>query len=139
MKTRTVKNNGFNPVWNEKFDFPLRCSAVAHILIWCAFHSPYVAPRHHPSPNRPSPSPSSVEDEGLTASEHIGHYSLPVETIRPGYRVFPLYDKNNREVPLANLVCKFVFKDDSDLKLEAQVRECVAPLPPPSSRSVKSI
>lgn len=41
------------------------------------------------------------------------------------YRVFPLYDKNNREVPLANLVCKFVFKDDSDLKLEAQVREYV--------------
>lgn len=37
--------------------------------------------------------------------------------------MFPLYDKNNREVPLANLVCKFVFKDDSDLKLEALVRE----------------
>ena len=39
VKTRTVKNNGFNPVWNEKFDFPLRCSAVAHILIWCVIAS----------------------------------------------------------------------------------------------------
>uniref|UniRef100_A0AC35FS96 Phosphoinositide phospholipase C n=1 Tax=Panagrolaimus sp. PS1159 TaxID=55785 RepID=A0AC35FS96_9BILA len=60
-RTRAIKNNGFNPVWNENFTFPLRCPEVA-ILRFC------------------------VKDFDSTSSnDFIGEYTVPVPSIRPGY------------------------------------------------------
>ena len=60
-RTRAIKNNGFNPVWNENFSFPLRCPEVA-ILRFC------------------------VKDFDSTSSnDFVGEYSVPISSIRPGY------------------------------------------------------
>ncbi|KAE9555680.1 hypothetical protein FO519_001151 [Halicephalobus sp. NKZ332] len=60
-RTRAIKNNGFNPVWNENFSFPLRCPEVA-ILRFC------------------------VKDFDSTSSnDFVGEYTIPVSSVRPGY------------------------------------------------------
>ncbi|KAL3118163.1 hypothetical protein niasHT_001937 [Heterodera trifolii] len=58
--TRTLRNNGFNPVWNECFSFPLCCPELA-ILRVC------------------------VKDFDRTSSDDfVGEFSVPVNSIRPG-------------------------------------------------------
>jgi phosphatidylinositol phospholipase C delta len=69
-RTRAIKNNGFNPVWNENFTFPLRCPDVA-ILRFC------------------------VKDFDSTSSnDFVGEYTLPVPSIRPGYSHIRLNNAN---------------------------------------------
>ncbi|KAH7729581.1 phosphatidylinositol-specific phospholipase C [Aphelenchoides avenae] len=60
-RTRPIRNNGFNPVWNEVFEFQLHCPEVA-LLRFC------------------------VKDFDSTSSnDFVGEYSIPVTSIRPGY------------------------------------------------------
>lgn len=60
-RTRAIKNNGFNPVWNENFMFELRCPEVAMLRI-------------------------CVKDFDSTSSnDFVGEYSLPITSTRPGY------------------------------------------------------
>lgn len=89
FKTRPVKSNGFNPNWNEKFEFPLRCSSLALLLL-------------------------SVESFTSWGTDHIGHYAIPVESIQPGYRTITLLDRNGRELPMCSLLCKFVLREEAE-------------------------
>jgi len=92
-KTNFAKNNGFNPIWNETFEFTFKSSSVALLVL-------------------------SVEDEGYTVSANIGHWGAPVECIRPGFRALPLYDKVRKEITGASLFCMFTFKDAPSVKLQ---------------------
>lgn len=61
QKTRTIKDNGFNPTWNEEFSFLLHAPEVA-MLRFC------------------------VKDFDSTSSnDFVGEFSIPVTSIRPGY------------------------------------------------------
>uniref|UniRef100_A0A915LXA0 Phosphoinositide phospholipase C n=1 Tax=Meloidogyne javanica TaxID=6303 RepID=A0A915LXA0_MELJA len=61
LNTKPVYNNGFNPVWNEKMSFQLRCPELA-ILRIC------------------------VKDfDSTSGDEFIGEFSVPVQSIRQGY------------------------------------------------------
>ncbi|CAD5218892.1 unnamed protein product [Bursaphelenchus okinawaensis] len=60
-KTKAIRNNGFNPVWNEDFTFKIKCPELAMIKF-------------------------TVKDFDSTSSnDFVGVYSLPVSSIRPGY------------------------------------------------------
>lgn len=84
FKTATIVDNGFNPNWNEKFEFPISYSPLAILLI-------------------------VVNDSTTLGFGRIGHYSVPVHSIQTGYRMVPLLDDNtdSKKIPNANLLCKF--------------------------------
>ncbi|KAI1715497.1 phosphatidylinositol-specific phospholipase c, X domain-containing protein [Ditylenchus destructor] len=60
-RTRAVRNNGFNPVWNENFSFHLHCPELALVRF-------------------------AIKDfDSTSANDFIGEYSVPVSNIRQGY------------------------------------------------------
>uniref|UniRef100_A0A914V4X9 Phosphoinositide phospholipase C n=1 Tax=Plectus sambesii TaxID=2011161 RepID=A0A914V4X9_9BILA len=61
QRTKTIYNNGFNPVWRETFTFELRCPELALLRI-------------------------CVKDyDQMSSNSFIGQYTLPVNSIRSGY------------------------------------------------------
>ncbi|CEF61442.1 C2 domain and Phospholipase C,phosphatidylinositol-specific, X domain and Phosphoinositide phospholipase C family and Phospholipase C, phosphatidylinositol-specific, Y domain and EF-hand domain and EF-hand domain pair and Pleckstrin homology-like domain and Phospholipase C,phosphoinositol-specific, EF-hand-like domain and PLC-like phosphodiesterase, TIM beta/alpha-barrel domain-containing protein [Strongyloides ratti] len=61
QKTKTIKNNGFNPYWNQSFTFPLYCPEMALVRF-------------------------VVKDFDTTSTnDFVGEYTIPVTSIRPGY------------------------------------------------------
>jgi hypothetical protein len=64
-RTRTVRNNGFNPVWNETFSFEIKRPDLCYLT----FH---------------------VHDEDVLRSDFIAECSLPVACLRTGLRVMHL-------------------------------------------------
>lgn len=62
VKTRFVRNNGFNPTWEEKFELPVHVPQLA-ILVF------------------------TVKDESRTGKNmKLAKYALPLEAAREGYR-----------------------------------------------------
>lgn len=66
-KTRTINDNGFNPVWNQTFTFDVRYPDLTYLT----FH---------------------VNDEDVISHEFIAFASLPVSCVRPGLRTLKLYN-----------------------------------------------
>ena len=64
-KTKMVPNNGFNPIFGENFTFEVYCPEIA-ILVFQVF------------------------DQDNLSNEKIGSYAIPVDCLRPGFRVVPL-------------------------------------------------
>uniref|UniRef100_A0A0N4Z7Y2 Phosphoinositide phospholipase C n=1 Tax=Parastrongyloides trichosuri TaxID=131310 RepID=A0A0N4Z7Y2_PARTI len=61
QKTRTIKNNGFNPYWNQELVFPLYCPEMALVRF-------------------------VVKDFDTTSTnDFVGEYTIPVSSVRPGY------------------------------------------------------
>jgi len=80
-KTRTINDNGFNPVWNQTFAFDVKYPEMSYLT----FH---------------------VNDEDVMSHEFIAFASLPVSCMRPGFRVLKLYDalgKRNHDFEYASL------------------------------------
>jgi Ca2+-dependent lipid-binding protein len=67
VKTRTVVDNGFNPVWNQIFTFDIRQPDLTMIT----FH---------------------VLDEDVLSHDFIAFTALPVTCFRTGFRSVRLYD-----------------------------------------------
>eukprot|EP01105_Mastigella_eilhardi_P004772 TRINITY_DN1640_c0_g1_i6.p1 TRINITY_DN1640_c0_g1~~TRINITY_DN1640_c0_g1_i6.p1 ORF type:complete len:708 (+),score=157.51 TRINITY_DN1640_c0_g1_i6:1394-3517(+) len=78
--THAIKSNGFNPGWNEKAAFRMAHHEEAVLLV-----------------------------QVCCKASTLAHYALPVSCIRPGYRIVPLLDTHEREVPLSTLFCRFDF------------------------------
>ena len=70
-KTRHIENNGFNPIWNEEFDFVVNCPELAFVKF-------------------------TVKDEDVGRDQLIGHYVIRLESMRKGYRHFQLNNKNSK-------------------------------------------
>eukprot|EP01117_Protostelium_nocturnum_P011946 TRINITY_DN4370_c0_g1_i2.p1 TRINITY_DN4370_c0_g1~~TRINITY_DN4370_c0_g1_i2.p1 ORF type:complete len:1078 (+),score=361.84 TRINITY_DN4370_c0_g1_i2:54-3287(+) len=83
--TNSFHDNGFNPNWNEELVFQLTVSELAVLVI-------------------------KVENKDKLGATKIGHFSIPVHCIRTGYRILPLWGKDRKVIPLANLFCKFSIK-----------------------------
>jgi hypothetical protein len=79
QKTKVVKNNGFNPVWNADFKFPLCYPDLAILFL-------------------------SVSDADVISSDDfIGQYAISVSNIREGYRSVPLKDARGHTYEKASL------------------------------------
>jgi len=80
VKTKVVKNNGFNPVWKADFKLPLVNIDLATVTF-------------------------IVSDSDLVSKDDfIAQYSLPLSSLRDGFRVVPLKDKHGMEHEHASLL-----------------------------------
>ncbi len=66
-KTRTINDNGFNPIWNQTFTFDVRYPDLTYLT----FH---------------------VNDEDVITHDFIAFASLPVSCVRPGLRTLKLFN-----------------------------------------------
>jgi len=88
-QTQVIKNNGYCPSWCEQFPFQLASSSTAFLGIFI------------------------IDDED---KRRIGHYSIMVESIRPGYRIVPLYNDQYRLIPGCDLLCYFSLEKKIEVK-----------------------
>ncbi|XP_010740451.1 1-phosphatidylinositol 4,5-bisphosphate phosphodiesterase delta-1 isoform X1 [Larimichthys crocea] len=78
-KTSAIENNGFNPSWNENFQFDVYVPDLAMVRFL-------------------------IEDHDSTSdNEFVGQYTLPFNSLKMGYRHVPLLNKNGDILPSAGL------------------------------------
>lgn len=86
-QTQYIENNGFNPMWNEKFEFPINVPELAllHFV---------------------------VEDyDKASQNDLIGQYCLPLTSVQNGYRHVPLLTKRGDVIPSAGLFVHIMLLD----------------------------
>ncbi|XP_049890074.1 inactive phospholipase C-like protein 2 [Epinephelus moara] len=77
-RTRTVTQNGDNPVFDESFEFQINLPELAMVRF-------------------------VVLDDDFIGDEFIGQYTIPLECLQPGYRHVPLQSLTGEELPHAKL------------------------------------
>ncbi|XP_045907110.1 1-phosphatidylinositol 4,5-bisphosphate phosphodiesterase delta-1-like isoform X4 [Micropterus dolomieu] len=78
-ETSVIENNGFNPTWNENFQFDVYVPELALVRFL-------------------------VEDyDSMSDNDFIGQYTLPFNSLKMGYRHVPLLNKNGDVLPSAGL------------------------------------
>ncbi|KAM9844922.1 1-phosphatidylinositol 4,5-bisphosphate phosphodiesterase delta-1-like [Aulostomus maculatus] len=86
-ETSTVENNGFNPEWNESFQFEVYVPELALVRFL-------------------------VEDHDSTSdNEFVAQYTLPLNSLKMGYRQVPLLNKNGDLLPSARLFVHIMVLD----------------------------
>ncbi|XP_026155636.1 inactive phospholipase C-like protein 2 isoform X2 [Mastacembelus armatus] len=77
-RTRTVTQNGDNPIFDESFEFQIILPELAMVRF-------------------------VVLDDDFIGDEFIGQYTIPLECLQPGYRHVPLQFLTGEDVPHAKL------------------------------------
>lgn len=77
-RTRTVSQNGDNPIFDESFEFQINLPELAMVRF-------------------------VVLDDDFIGDEFIGQYTIPLECLQPGYRHVPLQTLTGEELPHAKL------------------------------------
>ncbi|PWA15316.1 hypothetical protein CCH79_00008441 [Gambusia affinis] len=77
-RTRTVRQNGDNPVFDESFEFQINLPELAMVRF-------------------------VVLDDDFIGDEFIGQYTIPLECLQPGYRHVPLQSLTGEDLPHAKL------------------------------------
>ncbi|CAN9503852.1 unnamed protein product [Ophioblennius macclurei] len=77
-RTRTVMQNGDNPVFDESFEFQINLPELAMVRF-------------------------VVLDDDFIGDEFIGQYTIPLECVQPGYRHVPLQSLTGEDLPHAKL------------------------------------
>ncbi|XP_051984371.1 1-phosphatidylinositol 4,5-bisphosphate phosphodiesterase delta-1-like isoform X2 [Xyrauchen texanus] len=86
-ETPYIDNNGFNPMWNEKFQFDVYVPDLALVRFL-------------------------VEDYDYASdNEFIGQYTLPFNSLKNGYRHVPLFTKNGDLLSSAGLFIHIMVVD----------------------------
>ncbi|KAJ8276985.1 hypothetical protein GJAV_G00070120 [Gymnothorax javanicus] len=86
-ETHHIENNGFNPMWNEKFKFDISVPELALVRF-------------------------KVEDYDSTSpNDRIGQYTLPLTSMLNGYRHIPLLTKSGDVIPSAGLFVHVMLLD----------------------------
>ncbi|KAM9719670.1 1-phosphatidylinositol 4,5-bisphosphate phosphodiesterase delta-1-like [Menidia menidia] len=86
-ETAPVSNNGFNPAWNENFQFDVYVPELALVRFL-------------------------IEDHDSTSdNEFVGQYTLPFNSLQMGYRHVPLLDRNGNLLPSAGLFVHIMVVD----------------------------
>ncbi|XP_061569840.1 1-phosphatidylinositol 4,5-bisphosphate phosphodiesterase delta-1a isoform X2 [Cololabis saira] len=87
-ETHYIENNGFNPMWNERFQFTINVPELAMLHF-------------------------TVEDhDKASQNDLIGQYCLPVTSVQNGYRHVPLLTKRNDVISSAGLFVHLMLVDD---------------------------
>jgi len=107
-KSGTVKNNGFNPIWDQVFEFKIRYPDVAQLMF-----------RVYDEDNTPK-----------NAHEFIAYSSVPLSCLRTGLRSVALYDeKGNKkgDFAFASLVIRTEITEwegaEEEIKKEEEEKE----------------
>uniref|UniRef100_A0A4W5K189 Phosphoinositide phospholipase C n=1 Tax=Hucho hucho TaxID=62062 RepID=A0A4W5K189_9TELE len=77
-RTRTVMQNGDNPIFDESFEFQINLPELAMVRF-------------------------VVLDDEFIGDEFIGQYTIPLECLQPGYRHVPLQSLMGEDLPYAML------------------------------------
>ncbi|XP_061661324.1 1-phosphatidylinositol 4,5-bisphosphate phosphodiesterase delta-1a isoform X2 [Syngnathoides biaculeatus] len=86
-ETHHIENNGFNPMWNERFQFDIYVPELAILRL-------------------------VVEDYDATSpNDHVGQYCLPLACVQNGYRHVPLLNKNGDVISAAGLFVHVMLLD----------------------------
>lgn len=86
-ETHAVENNGFNPSWNENFQFDVYVPELALLRF-------------------------VVEDHDSTSdNEFVAQYTIPFNSLQMGYRHVPLLNKNGDILPSAGLFVHIMVLD----------------------------
>ncbi|XP_022599937.1 1-phosphatidylinositol 4,5-bisphosphate phosphodiesterase delta-1-like isoform X1 [Seriola dumerili] len=86
-ETRHIENNGFNPMWNERFQFNIQVPELAMVQF-------------------------VVEDyDTTTQNDFIGQYCLPLTSVQNGYRHVPLLTKRGDVICSAGLFVHLMLLD----------------------------
>ncbi|KAK6309462.1 hypothetical protein J4Q44_G00209250 [Coregonus suidteri] len=87
QETYSIENNGFNPMWNETFQFDIQVPELALVRFL-------------------------VEDYDSTSqNDLIGQYCLPLTSLQNGYRQVPLLNKRGDVIPSAGLFVHLMLLD----------------------------
>ncbi|KIY73921.1 PLC-like phosphodiesterase [Cylindrobasidium torrendii FP15055 ss-10] len=87
--TKAIKNNGFNPVWNDKLVIPFDCVGDMFELMFVEF---------------------SVRDDGEDEGT-VAKYCIPLVTMGRGYRHLPLHDEQLSQFLFSTLFVKMEVED----------------------------
>lgn len=86
-ETHHIDNNGFNPMWNENFQFDIHVPELALLRF-------------------------VVEDYDSTSqNDLVGHYCLPISSVQNGYRHVPLLTKRGDVICSAGLFVHLMLLD----------------------------
>ncbi|XP_004081132.1 1-phosphatidylinositol 4,5-bisphosphate phosphodiesterase delta-1 isoform X1 [Oryzias latipes] len=86
-ETKYITNNGFNPMWNERFQFTINVPELAMVRF-------------------------VVEDyDTASYNDLVGHYCLPLTSIQTGYRHVPLLTKRSDVISSAGLFVHLMLID----------------------------
>jgi len=85
-KSKVIANNGFNPLWDEKFTFDVTRSDLAEIVF------------------------EVYDQDKLSKDDFIGYSAIPVTSIKSGYRSVHLFDRKNANIEEASLLVQFVLE-----------------------------
>ncbi|XP_062292622.1 inactive phospholipase C-like protein 2 [Scomber scombrus] len=77
-RTRTILQNGDNPIFDESFEFQINLPELAMVRF-------------------------VVLDDDFIVDEFIGQYAIPLECLQPGYRHVPLQSLTGEDLPHAKL------------------------------------
>ncbi|XP_012729702.2 inactive phospholipase C-like protein 2 [Fundulus heteroclitus] len=77
-RTRTVTQNGDNPIFDESFEFQINLPELAMVRF-------------------------VVLDDDYIGDEFIGQYTIPLECLQPGYRHVPLQSLTGEDLPHSQL------------------------------------
>lgn len=92
MRTKTVRNNGFNPVWNEELQLPfdvfgegMRDTIFVRFIV--------------------------KDDNNLDKDDFVGGYCISLGSLEMGYRHIPLYDEQANQILFAGLFVHLSIED----------------------------
>ncbi|XP_029313599.1 1-phosphatidylinositol 4,5-bisphosphate phosphodiesterase delta-1a isoform X2 [Cottoperca gobio] len=87
-ETHYIENNGFNPMWNERFEFHINVPELAMLRF-------------------------VVEDYDSTSqNDLVGQYCLPITSVQSGYRHVPLLTKRGDVICSAGVFVHLMLVDD---------------------------
>jgi len=109
-KTKIVKRNGFNPIFDHSATFPILNTDLAIVLF-------RVRNAH-----------------GIRKDDFIGQYAIPVHCIQRGYRVVPIKDKRGYPYSRSSLLVHFKWIDG---KKAVNIQYKIAPSTSPTSPKVE--
>ncbi|KAJ7450824.1 1-phosphatidylinositol-4,5-bisphosphate phosphodiesterase 1 [Mycena latifolia] len=90
-RTSAVKNNGFNPVWEEKLRIPFSCVGDMMDLIFVRF--------------------TVRQDGSKDDDEPLAVYCVPLACLQHGYRHLPLHDTQLSQYMFSTLFVKIAVRD----------------------------
>ncbi|KAF8480101.1 PLC-like phosphodiesterase [Russula ochroleuca] len=92
-RTRTVKNNGFNPVWEEKISLPFSVLGDMRELVFVRF---------------------AVREDGDDDKEALAVHCVSLACLREGYRHLPLYDAHVSQYLFSTLFVQIKLRDGTN-------------------------
>ena len=91
--TKRVKNNGFNPVWNEAFNFDIKVPQLAFLELKIKEHT-----------GKARSIMDLTKMSMKSKDKDLGIFCSPLQLIQEGYRRVPLKNKSGKDLAPATLL-----------------------------------